>query len=640
MTFLFTDIEGSTRQWEESPAMYDRVERHFAVLRAAVDDAGGEVFATMGDGIAAAFTSAEAAVRAAVAAQRQMPAIGLAVRMGIHTGEVERVGDDFRGRPVNRAARIMAVGHGGQILLSDVSAALVRAGPARVELADLGTHRLRDLDRAGAGVAGRPPRPRGSSSRRSAVSTPTPTTCRPSARRWSAATSTSQRVIALIARHRIVTLTGVGGVGKTRLAVHAAADLLSRVRQRVVRRARQRRRPRRRRRHHRRARSARPASPIRWPRPPRCSAGAPTLLVRRQLRARRSTARPPSIDVLTARVPRPVGRRDQPRGARHRRRARGRACGRSTRRRPPSSCSGSGPRPPAPTSRPSIRSSIAELCRRLDGIPLAIELAAARTATLGVAAIVGALDDRLGLLAAAAGAAATTATRTMRATIEWSYRLLDADEQRMFRWLAVFPNGFELDAARHVAALLGIDAAAATEHVASLVHKSMVTPDARATACATGCSRRCGPSPSSGSTSAASGSSALTALAGWVTTITDLPVRRSVQRGRRAQLDPARAGGRQLARGGRRWRRACAPASWPRRCAVRRWRSSSSAATTSPTSCVRCSSSCDDDARQRRAVLTALIVSAVGRDRAGAAAGVGRGGAGDRRRRADRPRRR
>ena len=140
--------------------MYDRVEQHFAVLRAAVDDGGGEVFATMGDGIAAAFTSVEGALQAAVAAQHEMPATGLAVRMGIHTGEVERVGDDFRGRAVNRAARIMAVGHGGQILLSDVAAALVRTGhrPGRAR-------RPRHPpaarpDRAGAGVAGRAPRPR------------------------------------------------------------------------------------------------------------------------------------------------------------------------------------------------------------------------------------------------------------------------------------------------------------------------------------------------------------------------------------------------------------------------------------------------------------------------------------------------
>ena len=96
MTFLFTDIEGSTRQWEESPAMHDRVDQHFAALYAAVEMTGGEVFATMGDGIAAAFTSAEAAVRAAISGQQEMPSTGLGVRMGIHTGEVRRIG---RGLP-------------------------------------------------------------------------------------------------------------------------------------------------------------------------------------------------------------------------------------------------------------------------------------------------------------------------------------------------------------------------------------------------------------------------------------------------------------------------------------------------------------------------------------------------------------
>ena len=86
-TFLLTDIEGSTRQWEESPAMNDQVERHFDVLRTAVEHGGGEVFATMGDGIAAAFPSADAAVQAAISAQRDMSPIGLKVRMGVHTGE-------------------------------------------------------------------------------------------------------------------------------------------------------------------------------------------------------------------------------------------------------------------------------------------------------------------------------------------------------------------------------------------------------------------------------------------------------------------------------------------------------------------------------------------------------------------------
>ena len=176
----------------------------------------------------------------------------------------------------------------------------------------------------------------------------------------------------------------------------------------------------------------------------------------------------------------------------------------------------------------------------------------------------------------------------MRATIEWSYRLLDVDEQRLFRWLAVFPNGFELDAARHVAHLLGIDDAAATEHVASLVHKSMVTPD----------SHPHGVRYRMLETMRAFAAERLDELDERLSALRRAgrlggddhrsAVRRPVQRRRRAQRAAPRAGDRQLARGGRDGDAACAPASWPPRCAVRRWRSSSSAATTSPTSSGRC----------------------------------------------------
>ena len=125
--------------------MHDQVERHFDVLRTAVGHGGGEVFATMGDGIAAAFPSADAAVQAAISAQRDMPPIGLKVRMGVHTGEVERFGDDFRGRPVNRAGPH----HGGRPRRPDP--AVGRDGGARALGAQPGgvrrpRHpRLRDL---------------------------------------------------------------------------------------------------------------------------------------------------------------------------------------------------------------------------------------------------------------------------------------------------------------------------------------------------------------------------------------------------------------------------------------------------------------------------------------------------------------
>src|SRR5262245_55666230 len=98
LTVLFTDIVGSTPPWQQSPGMSDLVERHFARLREVVEAAGGSVFSEMGDGVAAAFESASAAVQAAVSAQLRMIELGLAVRIGVHTGDVERVGDDLRGR--------------------------------------------------------------------------------------------------------------------------------------------------------------------------------------------------------------------------------------------------------------------------------------------------------------------------------------------------------------------------------------------------------------------------------------------------------------------------------------------------------------------------------------------------------------
>jgi class 3 adenylate cyclase len=116
VTFLFTDIEGSTRRWEADPdGMKVALAAHDDALRAAIEAHGGWMFKHTGDGVCAAFTSARAATDAAISAQR---ALGLPVRMGIATGEAEQRGDDYFGPALNRAARVMAVGHGGQILVS------------------------------------------------------------------------------------------------------------------------------------------------------------------------------------------------------------------------------------------------------------------------------------------------------------------------------------------------------------------------------------------------------------------------------------------------------------------------------------------------------------------------------------------
>ncbi len=139
VTFLFTDIEGSTRRWEaDADAMREALAAHDEVLRAAIEAHDGFLFSHTGDGVCAAFTSPKSAVDAAVAAQR---ALELPVRMGIATGEAELRDGDYFGTVLNRAARVMAAGHGGQILVADSTAGLLSG----VDLVDLGPRRLRDV---------------------------------------------------------------------------------------------------------------------------------------------------------------------------------------------------------------------------------------------------------------------------------------------------------------------------------------------------------------------------------------------------------------------------------------------------------------------------------------------------------------
>jgi class 3 adenylate cyclase len=151
VTFLFTDIEGSTRLWQaDETAMRSALSRHDQLLRQTVADHDGVVFSSMGDGIAAAFPSASAAAVAALTSQRLLDTevwptvMPIRVRMGLHTGEAEMRDGDYFGTAVYRAARLMAVGHGGQVLCSAATASLVES---ETPLLDLGEHRLRDLDR-------------------------------------------------------------------------------------------------------------------------------------------------------------------------------------------------------------------------------------------------------------------------------------------------------------------------------------------------------------------------------------------------------------------------------------------------------------------------------------------------------------
>ena len=158
VSFLLTDIEASTRLWEEFPVqMAVALARHDVIVRSAITERHGYVFGTAGDGFNAAFWTARGALDAATAAQAALAAeawpepIGVRVRMGIHTGTADERDGDYFGPTLNRAARLMAAGHGGQILVSAATAQLLDTD----ELTDLGEQRLKDLAIPGAGVPGR-----------------------------------------------------------------------------------------------------------------------------------------------------------------------------------------------------------------------------------------------------------------------------------------------------------------------------------------------------------------------------------------------------------------------------------------------------------------------------------------------------
>ncbi|MCV7196950.1 ATP-binding protein [Mycobacterium angelicum] len=219
VTFLFTDVEGSTGRWEADPdAMRAALAAHDKVLRDAIEAHGGWFFKHTGDGACAAFSSPKSAVDAAVAAQRQLE---LPVRMGLATGEAELRDRDYFGAVLNRAARVMAAGHGGQILLAESTAALLSG----VDLVDLGRRRLRGVPVAvevfqvrAAGLPTEFPPLR-------ALDT-TQGNLRPAPTRLIGRESEVGEIEATLKAHRLVTLTGVGGVGKTRLGLEVAARLI------------------------------------------------------------------------------------------------------------------------------------------------------------------------------------------------------------------------------------------------------------------------------------------------------------------------------------------------------------------------------------------------------------------------------
>jgi predicted ATPase/class 3 adenylate cyclase len=243
VTFLFTDIAGSTRLWEQYPtAMQRALARHDALLRQVIAAHQGVMVKGTGDGLHAAFARAPDAVAAALAAQHGLRAedwgvlSAIHVRMALHTGVSEERDGDYFGPPLNRAARLLTTGHGGQVLLSRATAELVRDHlPPDVSLRDLGEHRLKDLARSeqifqllAPDLPSIFPPPHTLEAARSNL----PTQATPLIGRE----QELAQVTALLARAdvRLITLTGPGGTGKTRLALQLAADLADRYRDGVV----------------------------------------------------------------------------------------------------------------------------------------------------------------------------------------------------------------------------------------------------------------------------------------------------------------------------------------------------------------------------------------------------------------------
>jgi predicted ATPase/class 3 adenylate cyclase len=499
VTFLFTDIVGSTQLWEaHAPAMQRALARHDSILRQAITDQGGYVFKTVGDAFCAAFATAPAALQAALNLQRHIMAEPwsasglpepLLVRAVLHTGAAEQRDGDYFGPPLNRVARLCGVGHGGQILLSLAAQELARDQlPAGTSLRDLGEQRMKDLARperifqllAPDLPAAFPPLKTLDTARHNLPAQPTALIGRE---------AEVEAVCDLVREPatRLLTLTGPGGTGKTRLALQVAGELVEEFADGAWFVA---------------------LAPI-------SDANLVASAIGTALGLREQGSRPmhellhdylrekalllvldnfeqvsdaaPLVGgllataahikiVVTSRVVLHLyGEREYA--------------------VPPLSLP---QRIPPPTfarltqyeavrlfieRARAVRADfaitvenaplIAEICHRLDGLPLAIELAAARSKLFAPQAILNRLDRRLATLT---GGARDLPARqqTLRGAIEWSYNLLDAGEQEAFARLGVFVGGCTIEAAEAVLLAGGELLIEPLDVLSSLVDKSLL----------------------------------------------------------------------------------------------------------------------------------------------------------------------
>ena len=495
VTFLVTDIEGSTRLLQQlGDAEYAAVlAEHRQLLRSAFAAAGGREVGTHGDAFLVAFTRAIDGVTAAIAAQRALlehawPSdVALPVRMGVHTGEPTNVRDDYVGLDVHRAVRVCSAGHGGQILLSGSAAVLVeRSLPEGVTLRELGRHRLKDLEeperlvqvvhydlpadfpplKSLTPVTNNLPRPLTSFiGRRDALAV----------------------VGRLLRTKRLVTLTGSGGCGKTRLALEIARGALGGYADGAWL-----------------VELGALTDPALVPREvatvlsiPEVSDRPLTASVTAAIAARQLLLLLDNCEHLLATC---TGLVD----------AVLRACpsvGILATSREPLGVPGETvwrvpslalPEPRQPFDEVARCDSVrlfveraaavapeftltqrnapaaAAVCRLLDGIPLAIELAAARAQALSVEQIAARLDDRFRLLTRGSRTALPR-QQTLRATIDWSFDLLSEAERTMLRRLSVFAGGSTLEAAEAVCAGSGIDVSSVLDLMTQIASKSLAT---------------------------------------------------------------------------------------------------------------------------------------------------------------------
>ena len=422
VSLLFTDIEGSTRLIEElgESGYVDALAEHRRLLRAAFSAHGGVEVDTQGDAFLYAFADPVEALAAAAQGQEALAPGPVQVRMGVHTGVLQLTGEGYAGRELHKAARIAASGHGGQVVVSAATRALIDG-----ELTELGEHRLKDFDEPVPlfqfGDGRFPPL-------KTISNTNLP---RPASSFVGRGRERDELLALLRNRSRLVTLTGPGGSGKTRLAVEVASELV-----------------------------------------PTFKAGVfwiglsalrdPTLVtqtIAQTLGAKDGLAEHVSERELLLlldnfeQVVKAARELSQLLAACPHLRL-------LVTSRELLRISGEVEYPVPPLAEPEAvelfcersrlepEETIATLCRRLDDMPLAVELAAARTRVLTPGQILDRLGQRLDLLKG--GRDADPRQQTLRATIEWSHELLTEDEQQLFARLAVFAGGSTLDAAEAV----------------------------------------------------------------------------------------------------------------------------------------------------------------------------------------------